>query len=1329
MTPNTHQRSAVSGHFRNPPNGLGVRPNRAAPPTRTRGVALVVVMLAVAIALVLALAFISAQATTTPVAQNVDRHTSARAIAESAVVLALHHVRSTETWRNDFAAGDLPTDQALGAGSFTITAVDGEDVNGDGIISGDDETDGDILDDNNDVVTLLVTGRVDGVTHQVRVVVRGSDDPGLRLRLLLVCASGGSPLAEDLDRQQQFEDWGYEVTRLSAPASADAYNAAIENHDIVYVSATASAGNVGTKLNNAAIGVVFEQGALAPLLGVASSASTTNDDSINILNNAHDITRGLPLGVQPITAADVPLNRYNSPLASTAAELAATVAPGATACLIAVDAGATLTNGNAAAGRRAALPVGGSGFTFAALNSMGLGIVENALTWASRAPQGPPAVGHWRLDESEGTTAQDSNGTNHGTTYDGNSWTVGKFNNAMEFDGINDYIQIPNAAALQPTAALSICAWVRGDAWSSGDNVDLILRKGEGNPNNWQLSITNGKVALSLDAHDAQNGNGNAYGTTTLQTGRWYHVVGTWDGKTMRIYVDGAVDNGNGKIKNGAIGTDTRPVYLGGRAGGDSHDRFDGLLDDVRLYNRALSGSEIRVIMNEAIAADAQATPRLLTQYDFMEVKPNPALVGRWTLDDSTAGGGGLAANDQINLLNKGRIDSYRSTLGPYNRLSPGRSAVVGTNSTRSGRFHFDNPTSLWGTAFCGVGGSPNSVIDGQHHNISGKKRALSTAVPMPDFNAPSGMPSSQGNVSFSNNRTLNSDATFSSLSISGSSTVTVSGARKVLITGDFNLSGTARIVVPAGSSLALYVGGNCNISGSAKLGTDSAATSRITVYAYNNSGTFRMSNSASACATLRADGDAIVEDTAEFYGGATCRDDLTIDDEAQVHLDLSLPNLGVDAPPCRDLALDNDGRAHGPNGGATGAQSWSGTALRFDGADYVEVPHNDAYLLGDGAVSFWFKTDSASTQQGLFSKDSDGYDTGGQLTIQLSGSRVSATLESTGGANTVTAGTVPISSNTWYHVALTFGQNGLNLYINGTLAATNAYRGGLGDVRDRTGNFQPILLGASGDRSANLTVTGWRYPLRGYLDDVRIYDYALDATQVAQARDNLALSASTLKGPTLHETSGMGAALNIPISNLDRVTWIEGGGLQIDTPLPLKTRADATKLQQGAARTGQLALEFEFTPSSTSPGDGVRPIAVYGGPSNPNFVLEQDGAGWRATLRTSDGSFVVNAPNVLIPDVREHVILSYDGAKLTWYRNHEKTGEMEATGNFNTWTAATPLAFAGKVDGSSLWQGRLYRFAAYDRALNIRQAANVFNRQPPGNGGGQGSSAVRWIE
>jgi hypothetical protein len=200
--------------------------------------------------------------------------------------------------------------------------------------------------------------------------------------------------------------------------------------------------------------------------------------------------------------------------------------------------------------------------------------------------QGGP-VGHWKLRETSGTTAADSSlyGRN-GTVYGGASWTT-RCNGAgaFDFNGSTQYISVTNAAQLQPTTALTIAAWIRGDSWGAGTDTDTILRKGEANPNNYALAISDGRVELLLDSWDASGFRGN----TVLNTNEWYHVAATWDGANVRIYVNGVLDN-TPASRTGTIGADTRPVYIGGRSGADL---FDGLLQDMRLYNRALSPIEI----------------------------------------------------------------------------------------------------------------------------------------------------------------------------------------------------------------------------------------------------------------------------------------------------------------------------------------------------------------------------------------------------------------------------------------------------------------------------------------------------------------------------------------------------------------------------------------------------------------------------------------------------------------------------------------------------------------------------------------------------------------
>jgi hypothetical protein len=219
----------------------------------------------------------------------------------------------------------------------------------------------------------------------------------------------------------------------------------------------------------------------------------------------------------------------------------------------------------------------------------------------------PSLLGWWKLDDGAGLTAEDSSRyDNHGTLTNmaGDEWTTGQMNGALEVDGFNDYVWAANSPSLQLTSALTIAGWIRGDSWGSGSDVNPIARKGGSTPVNYQLAIADGQVSLMLDDMD---GGGGIRGDTILNTGQWYHVAGTWDGAVVRIYVDGVLDNDPPGSHTGTIGTDTRPLYIGGR---DGADPFNGILDDVRVYGRALSPEEIAELANRVICHEFTETKR-----------------------------------------------------------------------------------------------------------------------------------------------------------------------------------------------------------------------------------------------------------------------------------------------------------------------------------------------------------------------------------------------------------------------------------------------------------------------------------------------------------------------------------------------------------------------------------------------------------------------------------------------------------------------------------------------------------------------------------------------
>ncbi|NEQ44733.1 MAG: DNRLRE domain-containing protein [Leptolyngbya sp. SIOISBB] len=181
---------------------------------------------------------------------------------------------------------------------------------------------------------------------------------------------------------------------------------------------------------------------------------------------------------------------------------------------------------------------------------------------------------------------------------------------------------------------------------------------------------------------------------------------------------------------------------------------------------------------------------------------------------------------------------------------------------------------------------------------------------------------------------------------------------------------------------------------------------------------------------------------------------------------------------------------------------------VQFDGDDVLISDHTTEMLLDDGTLSFSFQADSVSSRQGLISKDSMHYDDGGHFTIYLQSSKLIARFQSTNRTYTVDAS---VNANTHYDVAITFGDRGLELWLDGTLVDTNSYTGGLGTSTGDIGNREPIVLGAnqwgSGDQVADVLDNHFS----GTLQDVRLYDQQLSSGEIAQLPTNPNTSANNV--------------------------------------------------------------------------------------------------------------------------------------------------------------------------------------------------------------------------
>ena len=205
----------------------------------------------------------------------------------------------------------------------------------------------------------------------------------------------------------------------------------------------------------------------------------------------------------------------------------------------------------------------------------------------------PTLRGHWKLDDGTGAVALDAtpNG-NDGAQVGGPVGETGQVAGALRFDGVDDRVEVPSAPLGVGTwAGFTVAAWVKNDIGVGAGVQDIASWwSWNGFPcSDCSFVLTHHKNDQYFFEMPGANVSGGAVST------EWTHVVGTYDGAFLRLYVNGS-EVGSAP-RTGPIAPSSAQFIIGGQ--GDQANYFDGLIDDVRLYERALSSSEILDIFNE----------------------------------------------------------------------------------------------------------------------------------------------------------------------------------------------------------------------------------------------------------------------------------------------------------------------------------------------------------------------------------------------------------------------------------------------------------------------------------------------------------------------------------------------------------------------------------------------------------------------------------------------------------------------------------------------------------------------------------------------------------
>jgi hypothetical protein len=235
-------------------------------------------------------------------------------------------------------------------------------------------------------------------------------------------------------------------------------------------------------------------------------------------------------------------------------------------------------------------------------------------------------VGHWKLDETSGNIAADSSGNgNNGTLYGNPTWqpTGGKLNGALQFDGVNDYVDCNNASVLNIQDKITLTCWIKVSAFTR--SWETILSKGDDSYRLCRSAGTGNSIHFACTGTTLSGMDGR----TNVTDNNWHHIAGVYDGSEAALYIDGVLDTAI--PCTGQINSSTYNLFIGDNS--QMRGRYlTGLVDDVRIYSRALSVQDVNQCMSgKAATGGGAAAPSEIVIGDFEQSMtgwgPTPANV------------------------------------------------------------------------------------------------------------------------------------------------------------------------------------------------------------------------------------------------------------------------------------------------------------------------------------------------------------------------------------------------------------------------------------------------------------------------------------------------------------------------------------------------------------------------------------------------------------------------------------------------------------------------------------------------------------------------------
>ena len=686
-------------------------------------------------------------------------------------------------------------------------------------------------------------------------------------------------------------------------------------------------------------------------------------------------------------------------------------------------------------------------------------------------------VGWWTLDGNQtnwttGITNDSSGNGNSGQMMAFSTSTspvVGKIGQALNFDGAANYIDAGAGSSLAVTASGTLAAWVTTPDQGKSYSVAIGNQDYDSDIYGYNLGISGGHVYAELSSDVAVN---NITSDAQYLDAKWHHIALTWDGSTISLYVDGALAATPVTESIGAV-VNLYHTLIGSSNGHDGNVNpiydYKGTIDDARIYNRTLSAAEIVKLYNTTIGnhvSTSLAGPDGLSR----------GLVGWWTLDGKDTKWDTGVTNDMSGNGNNGALIGMSTTTS----IVEGK---IGQAVSLSG-----DPSVYVG------GGNPASLNLVNTGTISAWVKYTSTTFGC--IFANEDLWNGVGGYGMCVDEDDSNTGTIGILIDQGGAYEGVNSAphndnKWHLVTATFD-----------GSFIRIYVDGK----------SDATPVTQVSTSLSTNSYGFKIGRNANDQGPSFGAFTGLIDDV-RIYNRALSAAEISklYNTTAGSKIQASLPGPNsVSSGPAGWWTFDGDktnwntGVTQDSSGSGNNGQMISmststspvegrtGQALSFDGASqHITAPEPSTVTTSLSLAAWIYWQDSSANSvvvyNGNMSSNGYGFLIGND--IGSSGNYLGVILGGVSWSETGSGGThYVLPHNAWTHVVATWNGSTWCLYANGSLYHCD------GTSAPGTPSYSPSSQAMQFAAQANGT-----NPFHGYLDDVRIYNRGLSATEIKQ--------------------------------------------------------------------------------------------------------------------------------------------------------------------------------------------------------------------------------------